>query len=1782
MPPLRSLSCRGAIVALALFGSLLSCGRDVTGPGGRGALVALHIAPDHSAMIDEVDGVMHSVGDLVPFTKVRVELRRIDNTVAAAEVVEFPSTATEVPLSITVRLGDAAVDGAEPLTLFLRYINATGDTVFAGGPTSVTAKIVKRGEEPQTVEVPILPTVPGAIFARIEMTPDTVVATTGQTANFTAEGFDDQDALVPDAIIGFISRNPALVAVPDLGVGNVNLVGVRGSTWLIAQSLTGVQDSAFIQILPVPTALGKVSGDAQSALTNNEFAQPLRVRVTAADGLGVADWPVAFAVTAGGGAISATLDTTDASGFAEVLWTAGPDAGPASVTASVSFNSLSTTFTGTQLSTNPTSLAFATQPTNITAGASLPDIQVEVRNGAGQVIGDFTGQVALSLNSGATGAELVGVDTVAAVAGIATFSQLTVNKGGAGFKLAASYGQLPPAQSNAFDVAAAPPTTITVLSGAGQSAPASATLADSVRVRITDTFGFPVAGQTVQFTVAQGGGTVSSPSIVTDADGRAAVTWTLGAIGVQQLRVSLGALEQFVSATIVASGSVELFSGYDYLDVRLGSSRLVPIYLTNPSPTPVDVTLSVHDTATARMAWQSAAVQIPAGVTRLDVRIDGLAIGGGWAVMRSAVGDDSLLVVVDSGGVSFVDSYGYETLEGDTARTFVRLSEPAPAGGLTVIVRSDNPSVLQLAPGAGTAVPEPGCVGSYCGGGGLVDGLSAAPTAPLQLRAAPADTAAIFIAEGQVFGELAVLVLDDLGQGVSVTLTAEAAGFVSGVRTWSVAPQQIYEYVTYYGAPSLGVGVGQQVRTEFYIGVARPREQRIRLESSNPAVLVVDSVLTVPADEYWAVPAMARVVGADSAYLRYWMDNVAPDSVLVVGTAARLLLDGYNFVPEGGTVDLALRLTSAAYEFSEYAATTPVEVTVASENPAVIAVDRATLTLQPGESSVPLQIRAVGPGATNVVVSAAGYAPDTLALTTYASSIYFNSGGVVGTGQFLNVYAELEYSVVESGSHTLNVQSLNPGLVDVVTPRVEFQRGTPGTQVYLRGVAPGTATIEFSGPGLTTTQFQVTVVTPLPQLSIASSVPPDGVERSVSTTLISNGWVLPVADTSYAVLRSTNPAVIEIVDSVVTFAPQNYGGVGGSYRALTPGSATVSLIRPSGDSTGAVVNVRPYAILPSWNSVVVGQQLEASFALYREGPDTLELPITIEQSGPGVVSFRNFTGTFANGAFQTAGRMVAESFGVDTLTISVPGYAPITQVVFVESTTVALRVTGSEDWTVGGHDPYVWNIFNVTGVPGPAIAGKPLRFLVTSLDTTRVVVAQDTVEWTPGDQYGPTRYADLRFKQPGLASIAVTDLEGVLPGDTTEISVHEATLTGSAGYDGSAISIGMGQRTEEWESYVSRGAYSEQPLWVYLSSSNPTLVQVPDSVLIPAQGYYGLFNIVAGDTTGSARVTASAPGYNPWQFDVLVTRTVFGLYASDTYTDGGATVEVYPIDALGGFARPLVTSVPARFTSDRTDQLDLSSPTFTMPADSSYFYTRGPKGLALGWALLRVEDDRGERFDRIDSRASQTEVVAARIAAERRRILLTPGLRSDGYESMAYVHTGQDSLWIRLQAVGDKFAVAVDSLLVTEDPYWYDARAALVASGSVPMQGLAVGIDTLVLSADGVLPDTVIISVEPGVLAMSGSVPNVYVGDSLLISLSLNDAAGAPAVAAESLNLAVSVDTSFTVRQGGVATSTLTVAPNESTIAFWVRAESVGPSQLLISDARFRPFILNLNAVERP
>ena len=97
------------------------------------------------------------------------------------------------------------------------------------------------------------------------------------------------------------------------------------------------------------------------------------------------------------------------------------------------------------------------------------------------------------------------------------------------------------------------PTSLTVVSGGGQTGVVGQALAQPVVVRV-NAGSQAAAGVTVGFTISAGGGSVSRTSAVTDQAGTVSVTWTLGGqLGNQALTVSVGSL---TPATVTATGTV--------------------------------------------------------------------------------------------------------------------------------------------------------------------------------------------------------------------------------------------------------------------------------------------------------------------------------------------------------------------------------------------------------------------------------------------------------------------------------------------------------------------------------------------------------------------------------------------------------------------------------------------------------------------------------------------------------------------------------------------------------------------------------------------------------------------------------------------------------------------------------------------------------------------------------------------------------------------------------------------------------------------------------------------------------------------------------------------------------------------------------------------------------------------------------------------------------------------------------------------------------------------------
>ena len=170
-----------------------------------------------------------------------------------------------------------------------------------------------------------------------------------------------------------------------------------------------------------------------------------------------------------------------------------------------------------------TQLVFLQQPGNTTAGASIsPAVTALVQDANGNTVTTDSSSVTLSLGTNPGGGTLSGTTTVAAVNGVATFSNLSINKAGSGYTLTANDGALTGAASSGFNITVGAAVKLAFSQQPGNTA-AGASISPALTVVVQDANGNTVSGDTSNVSLAittnPGGGTLSGVTAVAAANG---------------------------------------------------------------------------------------------------------------------------------------------------------------------------------------------------------------------------------------------------------------------------------------------------------------------------------------------------------------------------------------------------------------------------------------------------------------------------------------------------------------------------------------------------------------------------------------------------------------------------------------------------------------------------------------------------------------------------------------------------------------------------------------------------------------------------------------------------------------------------------------------------------------------------------------------------------------------------------------------------------------------------------------------------------------------------------------------------------------------------------------------------------------------------------------------------------------------------------------------------------------------------------------------------------------
>ncbi|MEP6999384.1 MAG: Ig-like domain-containing protein [bacterium] len=556
-----------------------------------------------------------------------------------------------VPVTFTVLSGGGSVTGGTTST-DARGIAVVGSWTL--GPVAQTNTL--------TATSPGLTGSPVTFIATAVATAGTLAVNAGnnQTAKVnTAVG------VAPSAVIRDANNNPVVGATVTFAVasgggsvtgaatqtdgsgvatvGSWTLGPTVGPNTLTATSTFGSATFTATAAAAAPSTLAINAGDGQTSTSGSQVPIPPSVIVKDLNGNPVSGASVTFAVSSGGGSVSASQATTNANGIATVgSWTLGAIAGANSLTAS-SGSLVPVTFTATGVP--GTGVMSVNAGDNQTATANTPVAvapSVVIRDANNNPVVGTTVTFAVTLGGGS----VTGATIQTNGSGVATVGSWTLGAAVGTNTLTATstFGSVTFTATGA----AAPPSTLAINAGDGQTATAGSQVPIPPSVIVKDQNGNPVSGVVVTFTVASGGGSVNASPATTDVNGIATLgSWTLGTIaGANSLTASSGSL---AAVTFSATG----VTGAGVMSANGGNNQTAPVN----TPVPVAPSVVIRDVNNNPVVGAAVTFSVASGggsVTGATTQTDasGVATVGSWT-LGTTVGTNTLTATSTFGSVTF-------------------------------------------------------------------------------------------------------------------------------------------------------------------------------------------------------------------------------------------------------------------------------------------------------------------------------------------------------------------------------------------------------------------------------------------------------------------------------------------------------------------------------------------------------------------------------------------------------------------------------------------------------------------------------------------------------------------------------------------------------------------------------------------------------------------------------------------------------------------------------------------------------------------------------------------------------------------------------------------------------------------------------------------------------------------------------------------------------------------------------------------------------------------------
>ncbi|RZZ18325.1 Ig-like domain-containing protein, partial [Escherichia coli] len=333
---------------------------------------------------------------------------------------------------------------------------------------------------------------------------------------------------------------PTVITEPD-GTAEISVTSQTAGVSAVTASINNSSQSRDVTfIADIRTAqIADLVVIKDDSVADGAMANMLRARVTDAFGNTLAGQTVS--VLADNGATTAPTVTTQPDGTVEISVTS-QTAGISTVTASINSSSQSrdVTFIADVRTAQIASLE-VTQDNAVADGAMADMLRARVTDAFGNALGGQT--VSVLADNGATVSPTV-------ITGPDGTVEISVTSQTAGISAVTATINSSSQSRNVTFIADVRTAQITVLEVTQDNAVADGAMANTLRVRVTDTFGNALAGQTVS--VLADNGATTAPTVITEPDGKVEISVTSQTAGITTVTATINSSSQSQNVTFVA------------------------------------------------------------------------------------------------------------------------------------------------------------------------------------------------------------------------------------------------------------------------------------------------------------------------------------------------------------------------------------------------------------------------------------------------------------------------------------------------------------------------------------------------------------------------------------------------------------------------------------------------------------------------------------------------------------------------------------------------------------------------------------------------------------------------------------------------------------------------------------------------------------------------------------------------------------------------------------------------------------------------------------------------------------------------------------------------------------------------------------------------------------------------------------------------------------------------------------------------------------------------------